>query len=115
MFKEIGMFASLLKNLPKIKEESSKLQQKLTTITAEGDAGAGMVRVKVNGKMEVLSCTIAPEAFSDNDKELLENLIRSAVNQALEKVKLLVADESGKLLGGMGISGMPDLSGLTGP
>jgi nucleoid-associated protein EbfC len=115
MFKEIGMFASLLKNLPKIKEESSKLQQRLTTITAEGDAGAGMVRVKVNGKMEILSCTIAPEALQGGDKELLEDLIRGATNQALEKVKLLVADESGKLLGGMGFPGMPDLSGMMGP
>lgn len=114
MFKEIGMFASLLKNLPKIQEEQGKLQQKLVTITAEGDAGAGMVRVKVNGKLEVLSCTIAPEAFTGNDKELLEDLIRSATNQALEKAKLVVAEESSKLLGSMGISGMPNLSGLSG-
>lgn len=114
MFKEIGMFASLLKNLPKIKEESGKLQQRLGTITAEGDAGAGMVRVKVNGKMEILSCTIAPEAFQGGDKELVEDLIRSATNQALEKVKLLVGEESGKLLGGLGLPGMPDMSGLAG-
>ena len=54
MFKELGQFASLMKNLPKIREEMDKLQGKLSQITAEGDAGAGMVKVRVNGHMEVV-------------------------------------------------------------
>lgn len=44
MFKELGQMASLMKNLPKIREEMGKLQERMGQITAEGDAGAGMVR-----------------------------------------------------------------------
>jgi nucleoid-associated protein EbfC len=103
MFEKIGQIAGLLKNLPKMQEEMGKLQEKLVQITAEGDAGAGMVKVKVNGRMEVLACTISEEAWKTNDKELLEDLIRSAVNQALQKSKQAVAEETSKLATGMGL------------
>ena len=62
MFKEIGQIASLMKNLPKIREEMDKLQGRLGQIIAEGDAGAGMVKVRVNGHLEVLSCKLSDEA-----------------------------------------------------
>src|SRR5438045_9778490 len=61
MFKELGQFAGMLKALPKIRAEMDKLQQRLGEISAEGDAGAGMLRVKVNGNMEMLACTISDE------------------------------------------------------
>jgi DNA-binding YbaB/EbfC family protein len=113
MFKEIGQFAGLLKQLPKIREEMDKLQQRLGEITAEGDAGAGMVRVKVNGKMEMLSCTISDELMQLNDREMLEDLIRAATNQAMERVRKSVQEETGKMASGfglpagMGLPGMP--------
>src|SRR5437588_3844695 len=103
MFKEIGQIASLMKNLPKIREEMERFQQRLVQITAEGDAGGGMVRAKVNGQMEVLSCTISDEAMRGGDKELLEDLIRGAVNQALHKVRMQIAEETSKATGGLGL------------
>ncbi len=114
MFKELGQIASLLKQAPRIKDEMGKLQQRLAQITAEGDAGAGMVKVRVNGKMEVLACTLTDDALRLNDRELLEDLIKGATNQALEKVRQQVAEETGKLAAGFGLSNMPDLSGLMG-
>jgi DNA-binding protein YbaB len=63
MFKEIGQFASVLKNLPKIREEMDRLQSRLSQITAEGDAGGGMVKVKANGHMEVTACLLSDEAM----------------------------------------------------
>jgi DNA-binding YbaB/EbfC family protein len=114
MFKEIGQMFSLMKQAPKIREEMQKFQQRLGQITADGDAGAGMVKVKVNGRMEVQSCTLAPEALQSTDRELLEDLIKAAVNQALEKVRQQVAEESGKMATGLGVPGMPDLSGILG-
>ena len=74
MFEKRGQMASMLRNLPKIREEMEKLQQRLGQLTAEGDAGGGMVKAKVNGQMEVLSCTISDEALRGGDKELLEKL-----------------------------------------
>src|SRR5438874_645454 len=57
MFKELGQLTNLLRQAPRMKEEMEKLQQRLGQVTAEGDAGAGMVKIKVNGRMEVLACS----------------------------------------------------------
>jgi len=111
MFKELGQFASLMKNLPRIKEEMAKLQGKMAQISAEGDAGGGMVKVRVNGNMEVVACSFSDEAMKGGDKELLEDLTAAAVNQALKKAKALVAEETSKMATGLG---MPPGMGLPG-
>jgi DNA-binding YbaB/EbfC family protein len=112
MFKELGQMMSMFKHLPRLKEEMEKLQARLGQITAEGDAGAGMVRVRVNGHMEVQSCTLSDEAFKSNDKELVEDLIAAAVNQALQRVRQQVAEETSKMAMGMGIPAGLNLPGL---
>src|SRR5438067_2401668 len=83
MFKGMGQLAELMRNLPRIREQVEQMQQRQAQITAEGDAGAGMVKARVNGRMELLSVTISDEAMKLNDREMLEDLIRGAVNQAL--------------------------------
>jgi len=113
MFKEIGQIAGLMRNLPRIKEEMERLQANVGQITAEGDAGAGMVRVRVNGKMEVLGCRISDEAIRLDDREMLEDLIKAATNQALDKVRRLVAEETSKMGASLGLPpgmGLPGLS-----
>jgi DNA-binding YbaB/EbfC family protein len=102
-FKELGQFAGLLQQLPKIKAEMERLQQRLGQIVAEGAAGGGMVRVKVNGKLEVLSCSISDETFRLNDKEMLEDLIQAAANQALDKARQLAAEETSKMAAAFGL------------
>jgi nucleoid-associated protein EbfC len=112
MFKELGQMMGLMKQLPKIKEEMERLQQRLGQISADGDAGAGMVKVRVNGKNEMISCSISEEART-GDREMLEEMIRGAVNQALTRIRVQVAEETQKMassLGmpaGMGLPGMP--------
>src|SRR5437762_186653 len=101
MFKGAGAMAGLMRNLPKLREQMEQLQRRINEITAEGDAGAGMVKVKCNGRMEILSVTITDEA--SKDRELLEDLIRAATNQALVKVKALVSEETNKLAMEMGL------------
>lgn len=120
MFKEMGMFANLMRNLPRVKEEAERMQKRLGELVVEGDAGAGMVRVKVSGRMEVLSCSISDEAWQSQDREMLEDLIVGATNQALVRAKQAVADESTRLASEMGLptlppgSGMPDISQFLG-
>jgi len=112
MFKEIGQFANVMRALPKIKEEMEGLQARLVKITADGDAGGGMVKATVNGKLEIVRCTLSPEALGD--RELLEDLIRSAVNQALERARTQVAEETAKMAGNLGLPpgmGLPGLGG----
>jgi DNA-binding YbaB/EbfC family protein len=101
MFEKLGQIASMMKNLPKMQEEMGKLQSRIAQITVDGEAGGGMVKAKVNGHMEVLACIINDEAMKD--KELLEDLVRSAINQATQKAKAAVAEETAKMASGLGL------------
>jgi nucleoid-associated protein EbfC len=114
MFKELGQIASLIKQAPKIKEEMDKLQHRLGQVTAEGDAGAGMVKIKANGRLEIIECRITDDALKLNDREMLEELLKGAINQALQKARQLVAEESGKVAAGFGLPGLPDFSTMLG-
>jgi nucleoid-associated protein EbfC len=115
MFKELGQIAGMIKQWPKIKEEMDKLQHRLGQLTAEGDAGAGMVRVKVNGRMEIQACMISADAFKPGDKEMLEDLIRAATNQALERIRRQVAEETSKMANGLGMPPGISIPGLSVP
>ena len=107
MFKGMGQLAGMLRNLPRLKEEMQQLQQRLAQVTAEGDAGAGMVKVRVNGKYEMTACAISEEAFK-GDREVLEEMVRGAVNQAVERVRQLAAEETRKMATDLGLPpGMP--------
>lgn len=113
MFKELGQLAGLMRQLPKLKEEMERLQQRLGQVTADGDAGGGLVKVRVNGRMELVACRLTDEAMELGDREMLEELIRAAANQALEKVRQQVAEETGKMAAGFGLPpglGLPGLS-----
>jgi DNA-binding YbaB/EbfC family protein len=113
MFKQLGQLAELFQQLPKIKAEMERLQQRLGQMTAEGDAGGGMVKVRVTGKLEVLSCSISDEVFQSNDREMLEDLICAATNQALDRARQQAAEETSKMAASFGIPaglGIPGLS-----
>jgi DNA-binding YbaB/EbfC family protein len=112
MFEKLSAFAGLIRNLPKMKEELERTQQRLGQLTAEGDAGGGMVKVRANGRMEILSCSVTDDAMKLNDREMLEDLIRSASNQALEKVRRLTAEEMSKTMSGMGLPAGLNLPGM---
>jgi len=111
MFEKISQFAGLLRNLPKMKDEIERARQRLGQLTTEGDAGGGMVKVRVNGRMEVLNCSISEEAIKLNDREMLEELVRSATNQALEKARRLAAEETFQSVTGMDLPAGVDLPG----
>lgn len=103
MFKELGNLMSLMQNRGKIQEEIQKFQQSVGNITAEASSGAGYVTVKVNGRMEVLSVRISEEAMQLNDREMLEDLIAAATNQALTKVRQQLSEESAKMAANIGL------------
>jgi DNA-binding YbaB/EbfC family protein len=113
MFAEMGQFFKVMRNIPKIKEEMDRLQQNLGQLTAEGDAGAGMVRVRVNGKMEILGVRISEEMLKPEEREMVEDLVRAASNQALEKVRRLVAEETAKMATGLGLPPGMSIPGLS--
>jgi DNA-binding YbaB/EbfC family protein len=112
MFDKIGQLAGLMRNLPRLQEEFGKFQQKLGQLVANGDAGAGMVAVTVNGRLEVLRVQLSDEAMKLNDREMLEDLLRAATNQALEKARGLVQEETGRMASGLGLPPGLTLPGL---
>ncbi len=113
MFDKIRGMMSMLGNLPKMREQVEGLQARLGQLVADGDAGAGMVKVRVNGRMEVLSCTLTDDALKTCDREMLEDLIKAAVNQAISKARLLVAEETSKMATGLGLPPGMNLPGMT--
>jgi DNA-binding YbaB/EbfC family protein len=101
--KGLGQLAGLLTNPQRIREEMEKFQQRMGHVTAEGDAGGGMVKVRISGRMEVQACTLADDALKLGDREMLEELIKAATNQALQKVRQLVAEETAKMASSLGL------------
>jgi hypothetical protein len=85
----------------KMQERLMKIQEELEGKTVEGQSGGGMVTCRVNGKQEIVSLKIAPEIWEEKDKELLEDLILAAVNEALDRSKEMVQEEMSKVTGGM--------------
>ena len=93
----------LMKNAQKIQEQMGAFQEKLGTITVTGSAGGGMAEVDMNGKMEVLSVRIAPEAMED--REMIQDIVAAAFTNALEKVKEEINKSMGEMIPG-GLQGM---------
>lgn len=96
-----GNFAKMMKQLQKTQAEMSRIQNELDEKTVESSSGGGAVRVVVNGQKKLISLKIDPEAISDNNHEMLEDMIIAAVNEAFNRVDDMVASEMQKLTGGL--------------
>ena len=92
---------SILKQAQKMQEEMKKVQETLSSITVEGSAGGGMVKVLANCKLEVLSVKIDPQVLKEEDQEMIEDLIVAAVNQAIQSAQKRSEEEMKKVTGGM--------------
>lgn len=101
-----GNMNNLMKQAQKLQKQMEESQKELETAEFEATTGGGAVSVKVNGKKEVLSVNIKEEVVDPDDVEMLEDLILSAVNEALRKADEETASKMGKLTGGMNIPGL---------
>ncbi|ANT64759.1 YbaB/EbfC family nucleoid-associated protein [Prosthecochloris sp. CIB 2401] len=89
----------MMSQLKQAGEKMQDVQKQLEKITAEGEAGGGMVKAVVNGKQKLLSVKIDPEIM--DDPEMVQDLVVAAVNSALEKVLKLAQEEMNRAAGGM--------------
>lgn len=103
--KGMGM-GNLLKQVQDMQEKLATLQEKMGENSVEASAGGGMVTVMANGKQEILSVKIDRSVVDSEDIEMLEDLVAAAANEALRKAREMVAEEMGKLTGGMKIPGL---------
>ncbi len=96
-----GGMNQLLKQAQKMQAELARVQAELANITVEGSAGGGMVKVVANCQNQILEVNIEPEVVDPEDKEMLEDLIVAAVNQALENAQKRAQEEMAKVTGGL--------------
>jgi DNA-binding YbaB/EbfC family protein len=115
--KNLKQLASMLGNADQIKERMEQVQAELAKKTVEADAGAGAVRVTVNGKFEVVNLTLDPSmlaALTDetadaaDNQALLEDLIAAAVNEAMRRAQEMVRQEMMSLAPGLNLPGLTD-------
>jgi len=109
LFKGLGNLAGIVKQAQEIGGRLQALNEDLKGRRAVGNAGAGMVEVEVNGLGQVLRVSIDPGLIERRDKELLEDLVPAAVNQALAKARDLHAQAMKSVAGGLDMPGLDDV------
>lgn len=100
-----GNMNNLMKQAQAMQKQMENMQKELEVAEFEATSGGGAVSVKINGKKEILKVNIKPEVVDPEDVEMLEDLVLSAVNEALRKVEEETSSKMGKVTGGMNIPG----------
>ncbi|MDD4085034.1 MAG: YbaB/EbfC family nucleoid-associated protein [Acholeplasmataceae bacterium] len=106
MFNGMGNMQGMMKKVQKMQAEMLKMQEELKTRTVETTVGGGALTIVVNGKKEVESVAIKPEALDPDDVEMLQDMIVSAVNEGMRKIDEMTEREMNKITGGMKLPGM---------
>ena len=96
----------LLKQAQQMQAKMTTLQKELETRELETSSGGGMVKIKINGKQEILELNLNPECVDPNDLEMLEELIKTGINQAVKESQDMVSSAMGKITGGINIPGL---------
>jgi DNA-binding YbaB/EbfC family protein len=99
-------FGKLMKQAQEMQAKMARMQEELAAMEFEVSSGGGMVTVKINGQQEVLGLTIEQEVFAEGDKEMLEDLIVAALNEARAKAGDAAREHMSKITGGLNIPGM---------
>ena len=96
----------MMKQAQQLQKQMMQLQEEIESSILEYSAGGGAVKVTITGKMVVQSIAIDPDAIDSEDVEMLEDLIQSAVNGAIEKAQELASSKMGALTGGLNLPGL---------
>ena len=101
-----GNMQQLMRQAQKMQEQLQQAQEKLDEAEYEATSGGGMVTVKVSGKRELTAITIDPQVVDPEDIEMLQDLIISAVNEAIANVEETTETEMSKITGGVALPGL---------
>jgi len=107
VFKDLGNLKGLLKQAQQMQQDVGRIQEELKNEVVEGTSGGGMVTATVSGAQELLSVKIDPEVINAEEKDLLEDLVVAAVNQAMKKAQELAQKRIGKVTGGLNLPSLP--------
>jgi DNA-binding YbaB/EbfC family protein len=101
---EVSALQQMLSRLRQVQED---LQRQVNSVTVEASAGGGMVTVKMNGQKQIVELRIEKDVFASKDQEMLQDLVRAAVNDASRRVDEELANQMKNLAGGIpGMAGM---------
>lgn len=109
MFKGLGNIASLMKNASAMSERLGTVSEELKQKKVTGESGGGMIQVEANGLGQIMRVTIEPTLFDGNERDMIQDLLPAAINQASSKAKQLHVNAMKELTGGISIPGMDDL------
>lgn len=98
--------ASMLKQAQKMQQEMLRMQAEQEAKTFTAKAGGGMVSATVNGKHELVSMEINPEAVDSDDVEMLQDMVIAAVNEAMRAADNEAANNMSRLTGGLNLGGL---------
>lgn len=101
-----GGMQQLVRQAQKMQQDMARIQEEMGQREVEAAAGGGMVKAVVNGKKELKSLYISPEAVDPEDVEMLQDLILAAVREAMRLADEMTAGEMGKLTGGLNMPGL---------
>jgi DNA-binding YbaB/EbfC family protein len=101
-----GGMAQLMKQANQMQAKMKKTQEELAKREYEGTAGGGAVTANVNGEYFVVSIKIQDDVMKSGDAEMLQDLIKAAINDATQKAKKTSQEEMGKITGGLGFPGL---------
>ena len=98
--------AAMMKQAQKMQQEMLRMQEEMENKTYSATSGGGMVTAEVNGKHEVVSLTVKPEAVDPEDVEMLQDMIMAAVNEAMRTADTVAANNMSRLTGGLNLGGL---------
>lgn len=104
---DLGEIMKMLKDPKALERQANEAKERVAAVSATGSAGGGMVKVTLNGAMEMLAVEIAPDAVDPSDIPMLQDLVRAAFNDASAKVAEAVKAEVSRSMGGLGGFGFP--------
>lgn len=106
MSQGLGGMGGLMKQAQEMQAKLAKIQEELAKKTVEATSGGGMVRVTVNGQFMLSSIKVDPAVIDPEEVEMLEDLVRAAVNEGLRRAREMASEEMSKLTGGFKIPGI---------
>ncbi len=99
-----GGMGGLMKQAQKMQEKMQKVQEELANAVTEGESGGGLVKVVMTGRHDVKSVSL-DDSLMEEDKEIIEDLLAAAVNDAVRKIEAASSDKMGNMTQGMGLPG----------
>ena len=97
---------NILRQAQELQAKLVKAQKELAEVTTEVTTGGGAIKIVIDGKQQVRSVTISPDVIGSGDVEMLQDLVMTAVNEAINKSQQMASERLGKLTGGLNIPGL---------